>query len=117
VLAAHERSRHAPGAVAAARALAAAADRATAAAEHALVRLLRAADARGWRAAFPLAGRRWPVAFPAARVVVDVTGWAWRPGADRAPDPPVGWSVLRFGWPELTGRSGTVPEAISAVVA
>jgi hypothetical protein len=114
VHAALQRAQDAPGAAAAARLLATAAARAGTAAERALVRLLHESGTRGWYAGFPLAGRRWAVAFPAARVVVHVVGWAWRSGEDHAPDTPVGWSVLRLDWPQITARPRAVLASIAA---
>jgi hypothetical protein len=115
VRAAHLRNLAAPGATSAARMLLASADRSAAAAEDVLVRMLREAGTRGWHRGVPAAGRPAPVVFPAARVAIEVTGWAWRPGEPNLAARP-GWRVLRFSWADLTSRPRAVPAEAMAIV-
>jgi very-short-patch-repair endonuclease len=105
--------------------LAAAADRAASAAERLLVRLLRRAGITGWVLGHPAEGYLLDVAFPAARVAVEVDGWAWhvdarRFGHDRRRQNRLvcaGWTVLRFTWHDLTGRPDAVlAEIIAAII-
>ena len=107
VRAAHLRNLVAPGSTTAARMLLAAADRSAAAAEDVLVRTLREAGARGWHRGVASAGRPAPVVFPAARVAIEVTGWAWRPG-EPGPVARPGWTVLRFSWADLSRRPAVI---------
>lgn len=100
------------GSATAGRMLVAAADRSASVAERLLVRMLREAGASGWRCAFPAAGYAIDLAFPAARVAVEVDGWAWhtdpaRFAADRRKGNTItraGWGLLRFTWHDLDGR-------------
>jgi hypothetical protein len=132
VLAAHRRN---PALVTDAL-LAAAAGRAAAEAEVALVRLLRGAGWRGWHLLPAMADRPATVVFPAARVAVEAVGVAVGMGGrilgvplvcapactrtairthpDR--DPRTGWRVLRVGRRELAGRQASVLATIAAAV-
>ncbi|ANY08951.1 DUF559 domain-containing protein [Pseudonocardia sp. HH130630-07] len=92
--------------------LVAAADRADSAAERRLFRLLRDAGLDGFVPGYRVGPWLLDVAFPAARVAVEVDGWAWhtdaeRFRADRRKQNALvagGWTVLRFTWPDLTDR-------------
>jgi hypothetical protein len=110
VLAAHDRN---PGSPTASRLLAGVATRSAAAAEAALVRLLRESGIRGWHRPPAPAAQQATVVFPAARVAVHATGWAT---GGKAPAAGPGWRVLRFGRPELTGRPRAVLAGIDAAV-
>jgi very-short-patch-repair endonuclease len=81
-----------------------------------LGRLLRESGPAGWRDGGPLAA----AVFPAARVAIEVTGWA-RPVDQRRVRPDrlrlAGWTVLRFGLPELLSRPQGVLAEIRAAVA
>lgn len=100
------------GSTAAGRLLGAAADRADSAAERLLVRLLREAGIGGWVLGHPFGPYRIDLAFPAAKVAVEVDGWAWhvdveRFRTDRRKGNAItraGWDLLRFTWHELDGR-------------
>jgi very-short-patch-repair endonuclease len=105
--------------------LVAAADRSASVAERLLVRMLREAGASGWRCAFPAAGYAIDVAFPAARVAIEVDGWAWHMDAERtAADKRrqnalvrMGWTILRYTWHDLMGRPVVVLAEIAHEVA
>jgi very-short-patch-repair endonuclease len=100
------------GSAAAGRLIAAAADRADSAAERVLVQLLRDAGVGGWVLGHPLGPYLIDLAFPAARVAVEVDGWAWHVDAerfrnDRRKGTAItrnGWDLLRFTWHDLDGR-------------
>jgi very-short-patch-repair endonuclease len=100
------------GSSAAGRLIAAAADRADSAAERLLVKLLREAGIGGWVVGYPFGPYRIDLAFPAARVAVEVDGWAWHVDVDRFRTDRrkgnaitrAGWSLLRFTWHGLDGR-------------
>lgn len=109
------------GSASAARMLTAAADRSASAAERLLVRMLKESGASGWYCAFPAAGYAIDMAFPAARVAVEVDGWAWHMDATRAQADKRrqnalvrhGWIVLRYTWHDLVER----PRAVLAEIA
>ncbi|MCW2719597.1 endonuclease domain-containing protein [Pseudonocardia sp.] len=113
------------GSASAGRMLVAAADRSASVAERLLVRMLREAGASGWRCAFPAAGYAIDLAFPAARVAVEVDGWAWHMDAERtAADKRrqnalvrMGWTILRYTWHDLMGRPVVVLAEIAHEVA
>jgi very-short-patch-repair endonuclease len=92
--------------------IAAAADRADSAAERLLVKLLREAGIGGWVVGYPFGPYRIDLAFPAAKVAVEVDGWAWHVDVDRFRTDRrkgnaitrAGWSLLRFTWHGLDGR-------------
>lgn len=92
------------------RLLVAAADGADSAAERLLVGLLRGAGIGGWVLGHPFAAYRIDLAFVAARVAVEVDGWAWHSDVDRFRADrrkgnalvAAGWDLLRFTWHDLT---------------
>jgi very-short-patch-repair endonuclease len=104
--------------------LVAAADRADSAAERLLVRLLRDAGVTGWTLGHPFGPWRVDLAFPAARVAVEVDGWAWHVDAERFRTDRrkqnalvrAGWVPLRFTWHDLVGRPQEVLAEIRAAV-
>jgi very-short-patch-repair endonuclease len=89
----------------------AAADRADSAAERLVVRHLRAAGITGWVLGHPFGPYLIDVAFPEAKVAVEIDGWAWhvdhaRFVGDRRKQNALvraGWVVLRFTWHDLAG--------------
>lgn len=126
VLAAYRRTADASGASAARSVLAAASDRAAAASREGLTRALRAERLGGWRRDVSVAGEAVDVGFPATRVAVLLDGWGWRldPALVRRDDRrcdllrALGWTVLRFGWPEVAGRPrDVVAEIVRALAA
>lgn len=104
------------GSSAAGRMLTAAADRADAAAERLLVRLLRDAQITGWTLGYSFGPYRIDLAFRAARLAIEVAGWAWhvdaaRFRADQRKGDAItraGWDLLRFTWHDLDGRPAEV---------
>ncbi|MHA6796593.1 DUF559 domain-containing protein [Pseudonocardia bannensis] len=116
VYAAYCRNLGAHGSATAGKLLVAAADRSASVAERLLARQLRAAGITGWRAGHEAGGFVIDIAFPAARVAIEVDGWAWhmdteRAGRDRRRQNALvrqGWTVLRYTWHDLTGRPRTV---------
>ncbi|GAA4690369.1 type IV toxin-antitoxin system AbiEi family antitoxin domain-containing protein [Pseudonocardia yuanmonensis] len=122
---AHARNHGAAGAAAARAALAATAERAGPAAVRLLVTRLREARLIGWRTDHPAAGVVLPVAFPQARVAVEVEGWARPLGAEarrrslwrRGVLARAGWTVLSCGWQELATRPDRVLGEIGRAVA
>ncbi|TRW86328.1 DUF559 domain-containing protein [Mycolicibacterium sp. 018/SC-01/001] len=90
------------------------------AAERLLLKLLRAAAITGWRANYPVGGYRVDVAFPAAKVAIEVDGFAFHSGAaefqiDRTRQNEIvllNWQMLRFTWLDLT----EYPERVIAVI-
>jgi len=101
--------------------LVAAADRSASVTGRLLVRMLRESGAAGWRSGFPAAGHLVDLAFPAARVAVEVDGWAWhmdptRTHADRRRRHALvrqGWTILRYTWHDLIHR----PQSVLAQIA
>ncbi|GAB2933080.1 type IV toxin-antitoxin system AbiEi family antitoxin domain-containing protein [Rhodococcus aerolatus] len=124
LLRAHERNLGRTGSAAAGRLLAAATDPGSSAAERLLLRLLRRAGVRGARCAYPVAGYEVDVAFPLARVAVEVDGWAFhsdavRFGRDRVRQNVLvadGWRVLRYTWHHLNDEPDRVVAEIAAAV-
>ncbi len=104
--------------------LIAAADRADSAAERIAVGLLRAAGVTGWVLGHPFGPYAIDVAFPGARVAVEIDGWAWHVDQDRFVGDRrkqnalvrAGWTVLRFTWHDLTGAPRSVVAQIVAAV-
>jgi very-short-patch-repair endonuclease len=104
--------------------LVAAADRADSAAERMLVRLLRAAPIEGWVLGHPCGPYLIDLAFVAAKVAVEVDGWAWHVDQDRFANDrrkgnalvSAGWVVLRFTWHDLTGTPRSVIAQIAAAL-
>jgi len=100
----------------------AAADRADSAAERLLVGILRDAGITGWELGHPAGPYRIDLAFPAARVAIEVDGWAWHVDAERFRADRregdvltrAGWDLLRFTWHDLNGRPHQVLPEIRA---
>jgi very-short-patch-repair endonuclease len=98
------------------RLLIAAADRADSAAERVLLRLLREAGVTGWVVGHPFGNYQIDVAFPGAKVAIEIDGWAWHVDQDRFVNDRrkgnalvrAGWVVLRFTWHDLTGAPHSV---------
>lgn len=86
-----------------------AADRADSGLERRLVRLLRAAGVDGFVRGLVFDGREIDIAFPQARLAVEIDGWAWhsdtaRFRADRIKGNDLvaaGWTLLRFTWRDI----------------
>ncbi len=79
--------------------VAAAADRADSAAERRLTAILRGAGLTGWQRGVPF--ERWTIdfAFPAARLAIEVDGWACHSDVDRfRADRRKGNALVRAGW-------------------
>lgn len=101
-----------------------AADRADSAAERRLVELLRAAGVTGFVRGFEVGPWQLDVAFPDARLAIEVDGWAWhgdveRFQADRRKQNALvaaGWTVLRFTWADLTDRPEATVRRIRAAL-
>jgi very-short-patch-repair endonuclease len=119
------RNMGARGSSAAGRLLVAAADRADSAAERLLVTLLRTAGVTGWVLGYPFGPYRIDVAFPAARLAIEVDGWAWHVDAarfrnDRRKGNAItraGWDLLRFTWHDLDGRPAEIVAEIVETLA
>ncbi|MFR9804631.1 DUF559 domain-containing protein [Pseudonocardia sp. RS010] len=118
VLRAYHRNMGARGWKRTGRLIAAAADRAESEAERRFLALLRTAGITGWVLGLQTPAGEVDVAFPLARVAVEVDGWAWhvdveRFRADRRKQNALvidGWTLLRFTWHDLVNR----PEAVVA---
>ena len=108
--AAHLRNKGRYGSPAARILLQAADDGARSVAERLLIKLLKSAGITGWKANYPIAGYRVDVAFPQARVAIEVDGLAFHSDSDDFHTDRVrqnaialaGWQVLRFTWLDLT---------------
>lgn len=104
--------------------LIAAADRADSAAERIVVRLLRDAGISGWVLGHPFGPYLIDLAFPEARLAVEIDGWAWHVDQDRFVADRrkgnalvrAGWTVLRFTWLDLTRSPGSVVAQIRAAL-
>ncbi|MBW0105480.1 type IV toxin-antitoxin system AbiEi family antitoxin domain-containing protein [Pseudonocardia sp. KRD291] len=89
--------------------LVAAADRADSALERRLIGLLRTAGITGFVVGHPFGDRAIDLAFPAARLAVEIDGWAFhadraRFAADRRKGNDLlaaGWGLLRFTWDDV----------------
>ncbi len=107
------------------RLLIAAADRADSAAERVLLRLLREAGITGWVVGHPFGRYQIDVAFPGARVAIEIDGWAWHVDQDRFVNDRrkgnalvrAGWVVLRFTWHDLVGSPHSVLAQVVAALA
>ena len=106
------------------RLITAAADRADSAAERLLTRLLRRSGLTGWRVVEPFGPYVIDIAFPEARVAIEVEGWTWHVDAERFRNDRrkgnalvgAGWTLLRFTWHDLTTRSAEcVAEILDAL--
>jgi very-short-patch-repair endonuclease len=121
---AHCRNMGHHGSSEAGRLIIAAADRADSAAERLLVKLLREAGITGWVLGYPFGPYRIDVAFPAAKLAVEVDGWAWHVDAERfRNDRRKGnaiahekWDLLRFTWHDLDGRPRETVKEIEAMI-
>jgi very-short-patch-repair endonuclease len=104
--------------------LVAAADRADSAAERRLVELLRAAGITGWVLGHPFGAYRIDLAFPEARLAVEIDGWAWHMDVDRFRTDRQkgnalvrdGWNLLRFTWHDLSNRPSHVVAEVRAAL-
>ncbi|NMI02126.1 endonuclease domain-containing protein [Pseudonocardia acidicola] len=114
------------GSASARRLLVAAADGSASVAGRLLQRMLRDAGIRGWRAGHDSGGFVIGVAFPAARVAIEVDGWAWHMDAERTRQATgrrnalarQGWAVLRYTWHDLVEQPRVVlAEIVHAVAA
>jgi very-short-patch-repair endonuclease len=102
--------------------LTAAADRADSVAERILVELLRDAGITGWQLGLPFQQWKIDIAFPDARLAIEIDGWAWhadvqRFRADRHKRNALvgaGWTLLRLTWHDLTNRPDYVLTQIQA---
>ncbi|MDH6196090.1 very-short-patch-repair endonuclease [Mycobacterium frederiksbergense] len=107
---AHLRNKGRHGSPAARRLLQAAADGARSEAERLLIKLLREAGIRGWKANYRLSRYLIDVAFPAEKIAIETDGWAFHHDQDDFQKDRVkqneiallGWQVLRFTWLDLT---------------
>ncbi|MFI7674011.1 DUF559 domain-containing protein [Actinophytocola sp. NPDC049390] len=114
---AHCRNLGRRGSARAAELLRASQDRAASAAERLLVGLVRGAGLSGWRCGYRVGGYALDLAFPEARLAIEVDGWAWHSDVQRFRHDRrrqnalvlTGWTVLRFTWHDLTTR----PDAVS----
>lgn len=107
---AHLRNKGRYGSPAARRLLQAAGDGARSEAERILVKLLRDENIAGWHANYHLGKYKIDVAFAAAKIAIEIDGWAFHSGpaafqTDRERQNYIalrGWQVLRFTWLDLT---------------
>jgi very-short-patch-repair endonuclease len=118
------RNMGARGAARIAALLTAAADRADSAAERLMLSILRGAGLTGWEHGRPF--ERWAIdfAFPAAKLAIEVDGWAYHSDVDRFRADRhkgnalvrAGWKLLRFTWHDLTNRPQCVVAEIRAAL-
>ncbi|GAA2873600.1 type IV toxin-antitoxin system AbiEi family antitoxin domain-containing protein [Pseudonocardia halophobica] len=102
----------------------AAADGAESAAERLLIGLLESAGVDGWTLGLRVGPWTVDVAFPWARIAIEVDGWAWhqdveRFRADRRKQNALvtaGWIPLRFTWHDLHNRPAAVLREIHAAL-
>ena len=107
------------------RYLIAAADRADSAIERTLVGLLRRARIDGFVVGEPFGNGKIDVAFPAARIAIEIDSWAWhtdpeRFRADRHKGNDLvaaGWTLLRFTWHDIAERPDATVARIRAALA
>lgn len=124
LLCAHQRNAGRTRARSAGRLLTAASDRAGSEAERVLLRIIRRAHIPGVHVGYPVHGYELNVAFPSARVAVEVDGWASHHDVQRFASDRVrqnvltglGWTVLRYTWHQLNGEPGRVRAEITAAV-
>lgn len=89
-----------------------------------LVKLLRAAGITGWRSNVRIGGYVVDVAFRAAKVAIEVDGWAFHSDQeafqkDRERQNSIalqGWQVLRFTWLDLVQYPERVLATIRAAI-
>ncbi|MDN5860336.1 MAG: DUF559 domain-containing protein [Pseudonocardia sp.] len=123
--AAHSRNLGRRGSARAGRLVTAATDGAESAAERLLVAHLRRAGITGWVLGLPLGPYVIDLAFPSARLAIEVDGWAWhsdptRFAADRRKGNAItraGWDLLRFTWHDLDGRPAACVQDIRDLLA
>jgi very-short-patch-repair endonuclease len=114
-----------PGSAAMCAMLSAAADSADSAAERLAVKHLRTAGITGWVLGHPFGPYLIDLAFPAAKVAVEIDGWAWHVDQERFVNDRrkqnalvrAGWVVLRFTWHDLTRSPHSVVAHIVAALA
>ncbi|MEV1290669.1 DUF559 domain-containing protein [Pseudonocardia sp. NPDC049635] len=114
-----------PGARRARVLLTAASDGAASAAERLLVAALRAAGIGGWVLGLPCDPWTIDLGFPAARLAVEVDGWAFHSDAERFRRDrhkqnalvAAGWTVLRFTWHDLDRTPDRVVREIREIIA
>ncbi|WP_433502140.1 DUF559 domain-containing protein [Pseudonocardia halophobica] len=102
----------------------AAADGAESAAERLLIGLLTSAEVGGWTLGLRVGPWTVDLAFPRARIAIEVDGWAWhqdveRFRADRRKQNALvtaGWIPLRFTWHDLHNRPAAVLREIQAAL-
>ncbi|OBJ41376.1 hypothetical protein A5630_22785 [Mycolicibacterium mucogenicum] len=107
---AHLRNKGRHGSPAARILLLAAEDGARSQAERLLVKLLRRNKITGWKANWPVAGYKVDIVFPAAKLAIEVDGWAYHSSADDFENDRkrqntislLGYQILRFTWLDLT---------------
>jgi very-short-patch-repair endonuclease len=124
LVSAHSRMIGRHGSAEAGRLLAAAADGTRAKSERILLRLLREAGISGWVVGLRFQDWDLDCAFPAARIAIELDGWAWhsdveRFGNDRRKGNALelaGWALLRFTWHDLTGDPNRVVRDIRAAL-
>ncbi|MBW0088200.1 type IV toxin-antitoxin system AbiEi family antitoxin domain-containing protein [Pseudonocardia sp. KRD-184] len=105
--------------------IAASADRADSAAERLLVTLLRNAGVTGWVLGHPFGSWRIDLAFPSAKLAIEVDGWAWHVDAERFRNDRrkgnaitrAGWDLLRYTWHALDGEPAATVAEIAGTVA
>ncbi|MCP2160512.1 endonuclease domain-containing protein [Williamsia serinedens] len=121
VIATNDRYPGRTGAPRASAIIAACATGARSQAERLAHRLLREAGISGWTANAAASGYEGDILFEAARVLVEIDGFAFHSAAsdfqrDRTRQNALvaaGWTVLRFTWADLTERPGHVVAMIS----
>lgn len=107
---AHLRNKGRHGSPAARTLLLSAADGARSEAERLLVKLLRSNKITGWKANCPVGGYKIDIVFQAARLAIEVDGWAFHSNADDFVNDRnrqnvislLGYQILRFTWLDLT---------------
>ncbi|SEA70370.1 MULTISPECIES: type IV toxin-antitoxin system AbiEi family antitoxin domain-containing protein [unclassified Mycobacterium] len=107
---AHLRNKGRHGSPAARILLLAAEDGARSQAERLLVKLLRRNKITGWKTNWPVAGYKVDIVFPAAKLAIEVDGWAYHSSADDFENDRkrqntislLGYQILRFTWLDLT---------------
>lgn len=120
----YHRNMGARGWLQAGRLIAAAADGAESQAERRFLTLLRRGGITGWVLGLATPAGEVDVAFPLARVAVEVDGWAWhvdvdRFRADRRKQNALmldGWVLLRFTWHDLVHRPDAVVAQLRAAL-
>jgi very-short-patch-repair endonuclease len=107
------------------RYLVAAADRADSSIERTLVRLLRRAGIDGFVVGLPFGNGKIDLAFPAARIAVEIDSWAWHTDPDRFRADrrkgndlvAAGWTLRRFTWHDIVERPEATVSRIRAALA